>query len=171
MSLCELHDNVISRHCTCITSSLSSTNQIENAFHRPRSRTPFAKSKKKIGVTFMMSSRPLLGLPAPAAFFFRRAVLPYLCGFRLAGTSRAGWSTTKLEMEGTGEGQVATVSQGRDDETSTVSKVLVAVGKLSIHCTHIQIILNPVVPDKTITINYSLFQQKQFALTHLYTFY
>ena len=51
-------------------------------------------------------------------------------------------------MKSSSQGQVAPIGQGRDDKTSTVTKILIAVGELSIHRSYKQAIVHPVVPGR-----------------------
>ena len=69
----------------------------------------------------------------------------YLCGLCFPGTGRSCWGTAKLEMQSSGQSQIASVSERRDDQTSCVAEVLVLIGELSIDGPRIEIAINPVV--------------------------
>ena len=84
----------------------------------------------------------------------------YLGGFCLACPSRTSWGPSKLEVEGASEGEIDPVSEWCDDETSCVPQVFIAIEKLRVHCTHLQII-TPVV-SMHMHVGYS----QQHASTH-----
>ena len=70
----------------------------------------------------------------------------HLHSFCLASPSWTGWSSSKLQVESSSECEVTPVSEGGDDQSTGVTQVLIAIGKLSIHCSHQQLIV-PVVPE------------------------
>lgn len=60
----------------------------------------------------------------------------YLGGFGFTGAGRALRSPTQVQMDGTHEGAVAAVSQGRHHQAGAVAQVLVPILHLSIHHAH-----------------------------------
>lgn len=61
---------------------------------------------------------------------------PHLGGFSFASAGRTLRSPTQVEMNGTHEGAVASVCQGRHHQPSAVAQVLIPILHLSIHHTH-----------------------------------
>ncbi len=70
----------------------------------------------------------------------------YLCCFSLPCPSRSSWGSSKLEVEGSSEGEVAPVCERGDHQSACVAQVLIAVDKLGVHCSHQHLIV-PVVPE------------------------
>ena len=68
----------------------------------------------------------------------------YLGGLSLACASRASWCTSKLQMECSSQCEVDPVSEGGDDQSACVAQVFIAVLKLRVDRTHLQVIV-PVV--------------------------
>ena len=60
----------------------------------------------------------------------------YLNSFSLSGAGRSSRCSSELEVEGSSEGQVTPVCEGRDHQTARVPEVLVAVHKLGIHSSY-----------------------------------
>ena len=71
--------------------------------------------------------------------------ISYLCCLCLPRASRPSGSPSKLEVECPREGEVDPVSERGDHQPTRVAKVLVAVLKLRVYCTHLQVII-PVIP-------------------------
>ena len=60
-------------------------------------------------------------------------------------TGRTCWSSTKLEMQGAAEREIAAVSQRRDDESTVVPQIFVAVLKLGVDNADLQVLTHPVI--------------------------
>ena len=70
-----------------------------------------------------------------------------LDSFSLASSSRSFRSATVVEVDGTTKGNVASISEGRDDESRRVTKVLVIVRHITIRDLNQNITVFPVVSE------------------------
>ena len=60
----------------------------------------------------------------------------YLGSLSLPGASWACRGPSEFQVQGTCEREVASVSEGGNDQSARVPQVLIAVDKLSVHCSH-----------------------------------
>ena len=76
-----------------------------------------------------------------------REMRSYLGCLRLPGACRSGGSPAHDEVEGLGEGDVAPVSEGRDDQPGGVAQVLVLEHELGVADLHMAVLASLVPPE------------------------